>query len=1085
MRQLLIYLILILLATSVSAKKDVDLYTLPLNIVVSLEDAEDSFTIIGEGEEIEYRDIMPGTHIKYEKSGNRYKETITLDYKPNKNKLKFKIDIKDYDVKEVNGYIHLYKDGEIVGYFERPYIESEGKRYYLPYEFKNKKYTLFLPDVLMDSISYPAVIDPTFVFLAQGLVGYYKLAVDATDSGIYSNDGVDTDVTYNGINARFNGSSSYINISSGIGAIGLGNARCFTGWVNFVALKSSADGNSIVFDGVNQEDSTNRAGQCSLGRIGAGDEGKLTCQYRTGGTNRAITTNDQLTLNKEHFFAYCIESGSQRIFLNNRLVTSDTQATTPVDTTPTFAIGGGSGSATSTLLNGTLREFRIYNRSLSATEIQQLYISKTELTARISAESTFLPPMAEDDLLGYCNISLSNETTPDTNQNVSYEYKWYRNSSLFSSFLLGGDFWAPFDSNYVDPSGAIIEIANNINGTWTNTVLTTGKKNEGLLFSNNNSYIDFGIVPLKNDVSLSIGAWINLSSNGTTQTIIAKDDNSGNRGFALNVLSNRSVQCMICRAGDNDCGFFAVSNETLELNTPTDIWCTFQWRPTPTNGVYRIYFDGELKGQTSVQFFQTNVNASEQLQIGRRQAGADFQYFNGTIDEVMIFERLLSQEDIIDINNSIFLDSRVSFNSGQEANVNNLSSDNTSLTESWLFSCRAYVNQSYSEWINSSSVTINDFLIDNCSTYTTYALNISILDENNITASVDYESNIEYWSNSEDNSKSFSYFVDNITKTQICINYDFLNLTSNFQIRYTDSEETIYDYFTFHTPLNNDTSELFLYTQNGTSQVLFTVQTINTDPVEEAYIHILKYDVGTNTFTTTEILKTDSQGQAIGNIILTTTFYNFLVYYQGELVYTEQSVKVIATTRTFTVDLEGVGWFNDFETTLGVNTNLYFNNITNNFVYTWTDPSGLIHQACLRVDKRNDSGKFNLSNNCVTSTSGTIIYNVATLHNGTEYIGTGYLKYDNEMITDIVSHLVESVRSFFRTNPVHSLFIAFLFCLALLMMGIPNPALSIALFGIGIIFSSIFGLYVISSLQLGSIIVLILIQLYLAGRQTK
>lgn len=378
--------------------------------------------------------------------------------------------------------------------------------------------------------------------------------------------------------------------------------------------------------------------------------------------------------------------------------------------------------------------------------------------------------------------------------------------------------------------------------------------------------------------------------------------------------------------------------------------------------------------------------------------------------------------------------------------------------------------------------------IDNCSNSynipsnaTTFYIDFKDFEE--LATTVDYAATLQY-SPYDENYSYYSLMIENTNNVSHCIYPAWGNLTGDFQIEYTDIDSETFNYFTSGTIFTNASQNLTLYTQNGTTQVLFTVNDINGDEVENAYIHVLKYDVGSGTYATTEVLKTDSKGQAVGNIILVSTFYNFLIYYEGELVYSELGVKVISTTRTFTISIAGADWYTNFKTTLGVNTNLYFSDSTNNFVYTFTDSTSSMHYGCMRVDVMNDSGHYTLADECEYTTSGTIVYNVPVLQNGTTYIATGYLIFDDMMITDVLHKTIAAVRDMSRKNQLMSLFMAFCFIVVCFTIGIPNPALAVTLLGVGMIFSWLLGLYMISPLMLGSIIILILIQMYIAGRQT-
>ena len=371
-------------------------------------------------------------------------------------------------------------------------------------------------------------------------------------------------------------------------------------------------------------------------------------------------------------------------------------------------------------------------------------------------------------------------------------------------------------------------------------------------------------------------------------------------------------------------------------------------------------------------------------------------------------------------------------------------------------------------------------IIDECINASMPTFNVSVRNKStNDYSDVNLDYVFEYWV--DDPLYLLNTSGNHIGNNQtFCIYPNWTKVTSDIFFEYNlIGNSILFDYFLFQLNLTNKSRLLTLYTQEGTTQVLFTVLDQNSDPIENAYIHILQYDIANNIYSTVEILKTDSQGQALGNIVLGTTFYSFFVYYQGSLIYTEQAVKLISTIRTFTINVVGIDWFEDFETTLGVMTNLYFNNITNNFVYTWTDPSSEMHFACLRVDEANRTGKFELNTTCVESTSGTILYNIPVLNAGSTYTGTGYLKFDFPMITDVVTKLITPSSSLFNKYPFGGLFIAFLLCVTMVMIGMPKPDVALTFLGIGVLICSLLGLWVISIMQIGSIFFLIMLQLFL------
>lgn len=384
--------------------------------------------------------------------------------------------------------------------------------------------------------------------------------------------------------------------------------------------------------------------------------------------------------------------------------------------------------------------------------------------------------------------------------------------------------------------------------------------------------------------------------------------------------------------------------------------------------------------------------------------------------------------------------------------------------------------------------SIYDLVVSNCTgeyiPADAIALNITFYDYNDLILITDYKATTFYGLSFERMNQNYSYENSIINSVTYCIYPNWTNIQVNQQNRWYDGSN-YYDYFLYNNTFNNVTQYLKLYTQNSSeiTQVLFTVQDTNSDPLQDAYLHILRYDVGTGTYTTQEILKTDSQGQAIGNIVLYNVYYNFLIYYNGKLVSTEQAVKLIISTRTFTVNLEGIEWIENFETAYGINYDLYFNNVTDNFVFTWSDPSSSSHYGCLKIDVTNSSGKYNLSNHCVQSASSTIVYGIFP-YNGTTFTAAGYVKFDDDIVLKIIQKVWEAPRDFFfREMPIFSLFLTSIIIITLFCIGLPHPTIALSLMGGGLIITSLIGMFMVTPVILGGIIFLILIQIHLASRK--
>lgn len=357
----------------------------------------------------------------------------------------------------------------------------------------------------------------------------------------------------------------------------------------------------------------------------------------------------------------------------------------------------------------------------------------------------------------------------------------------------------------------------------------------------------------------------------------------------------------------------------------------------------------------------------------------------------------------------------------------------------------------------SINLTVNTIL-DNCTVWNLNTINFTVLNESS-DVRVNADADFAFTYNSSNITFVYSTSVVSKNLTQFCLKND-TSISSDVLVSYA-YRGTTYEYSTSDLVLNNVTQNINLYTQDGTSQVTFTVTDLFDDEVVGALIQILKYDIGTNTYKTVEILRTNTDGEAVGNLVLSTTWYKFVVINDGVTELLTEPTKIFSTTKVFRLDLTGGDWFGDYDTKIGVNTELNFTNATKNFRYTWVDSSGAMHQGCLEVVKRNRTVENTLYSNCTTSTSATMLYNIGTNVQGNTYIATGYLKFDNEIMTNTLTKTF--LGDFF--DPLWNrgaeakefgVFLSFLLILALTMIGIWNPITAIIM--------SILGFFIVSML---------------------
>lgn len=372
----------------------------------------------------------------------------------------------------------------------------------------------------------------------------------------------------------------------------------------------------------------------------------------------------------------------------------------------------------------------------------------------------------------------------------------------------------------------------------------------------------------------------------------------------------------------------------------------------------------------------------------------------------------------------------------------------------------------YSDTINileKGSMEANyTFDLDNCTTYGNRTLNITFYDSNGDYYHTKFETAFDF---DYDTTPQYNFsFEGTQTNFSMCIHPSWAYFYADAVIEYNNQT-----YNTYQLYLTNATQNIDLYIQDSTetTQVTFTVQDYETDPIEDAYIHILQWDTGTNSYRTTEILRTDSQGQAVGNIILVTQYYRFIIQYEGEtkLIDPEtKGVKIYTTTRTFTIPIEEVQYFDDKAEFNDISTSLTFNETgTDSFVFEWTNPSGSSVTGCMEVIERNQSGSYNLFTSCVSSASTSIVYAV-TVNDCSNYIGTAYFDYSGYIFLvedspiefgDECEYSFKDVKPGSKDPVFFSWFIIF----GLAFIGIALPEFSFILICVGLVGMVILGLW--------------------------
>ncbi len=205
--------------------------------------------------------------------------------------------------------------------------------------------------------------------------------------------------------------------------------------------------------------------------------------------------------------------------------------------------------------------------------------------------------------------------------------------------------WYPFNGNANDSSG------HNNNGVITGAIPTAdrfGHQGKALLFNGNNQYVS-----VANNVwsdSLTLSAWINANDFGSTnpqtagRVIIFKAPNTGyNCDYSLSVGYDQNSQARVSfNFGQGSTQYTSITgNIVLQTN---------QWylvTATRANGISKIYINGVMDVSTTYSYtpYNQNFNLLLGMSVNANQS------FSGALDELRIYNRALSVQEILNIYN--------------------------------------------------------------------------------------------------------------------------------------------------------------------------------------------------------------------------------------------------------------------------------------------------------------------------------------------------------------------------------------------------------------------------------------------------
>ncbi len=312
-------------------------------------------------------------------------------------------------------------------------------------------------------------------------------------------------------------------------------------------------------------------------------------------------------------------------------------------------------------MNGTIDDVIIFNRSLTADEALALYINTTarhfqrNFTGLLDDNhsitiygqnitgglSTLTRYVVVDTVVPNSSLVLptptngSTQNHPDIFVNVSsaddYEVSTFVN---FDDSLVS---WWRMDEN----NGThVFDYIERNNGTFIDdpTITEGGYLGKGVSLDGDGDYIDVGTSVYGIAQELSVFAWVNIAAHQSYNVLWGGYDT--NEGLAISIRKPASTVYYAIHSGDGSAGFTPTS-AAITLNENEWYFVGFVF-----NGSHFLYYlDGDNFDSDTSSILLINDTTTSGSFIGR-EGSISANRFNGTIDDLMIFNRSLSIEEV-------------------------------------------------------------------------------------------------------------------------------------------------------------------------------------------------------------------------------------------------------------------------------------------------------------------------------------------------------------------------------------------------------------------------------------------------------
>jgi hypothetical protein len=308
-----------------------------------------------------------------------------------------------------------------------------------------------------------------------------------------------------------------------------------------------------------------------------------------------------------------------------------------------------------------------------------------------------------------------------------------------------------------------------------------------------------------------------------------------------------------------------------------------------------------------------------------------------------------------------------------------------------------------------------------------------------------FEVSFNYWLGSRGiNNNNYTYkdTNGNVSSFKFCTDIPSIKIYTDANMKFSATGYSQnYHYYT-NASLTNVTTEQALYLLNSSKSTITQLQIVDEyqNGVPGDYIQVQYYDIGTGRYYLVGMAKTNYDGSDLIYLNWYDTFYKFVgTDSSGNVIFNYDPYKVGATPQIFRLSGDNTFAYDKFK---NIQYSLYYNNATQNVVLTFLDPSGKITSGCLKITQPSTFNSRTIYDECLSSTSGTITYNMVneTGKFVAIFYATGsfdYIKTISIVIGDIRGEIYKTI------DKKDSAIYAFIIVGSAVFIGLFSPAVAV------------------------------------------